>query len=165
MEQQPHTLVSAQEVLPATGTKYMCAQCLTPQQPATPDQRARRGEACHVKVIVPSFLTESQGREIKVSEVLGQFERGGERRKMTRLETKTDPSSCTPQCTPGVTVQAWPGLAWQRLGGRKPEASLNYTARWGQPGLLETLSQKQNENEKSASRHFALLLVVCEPQG
>lgn len=83
MEQQPHTLVSAQEVLPATGTKYMCAQCLTPQQPATPDQCARRGEGCHVKVIVPSFLTKSQGREIKASEVLGQFERGGERRKMT----------------------------------------------------------------------------------
>ena len=46
-----------------------------------------------------------------------------------------------------------------------PEAGLNYTVTWGQLGLFETLSQKQNENEKSASSHFALLLVVCKPQG
>lgn len=97
MEQQPHTLVSAPEVLPATGTKYMCAQCLTPPQPPTPDQCARWGEGYHVKVIVTSFLAKSQGREIKVSEVLGQFEREGERRKMTRWRLRPSPPAALPR--------------------------------------------------------------------
>lgn len=48
------------------------------KQPPTPSQCAQ-GRRLSVKVIVTSFLAESQGREIKVSEALGQSEREGKR--------------------------------------------------------------------------------------
>lgn len=86
MEQQPKALVCDLEVLPVTGTKCMCVKCLTPSKPPAPNQRAQWGEGRHVKVIVTSFLAKSWGKEIKVSEVLGQFEVGGkrERKKKTK---------------------------------------------------------------------------------
>lgn len=83
MEQQPKALVCDLEVLPVTGTKCMCVKCLTP------NQRAQWGEGRHVKVIVTSFLAKSWGKEIKVSEVLGQFKVGGRERE----RKKQKPSS------------------------------------------------------------------------
>lgn len=59
----------------------MCVKCLTPNKPPAPDQRAQRGEGCHVKVIVTSFLAESWCKKITVSEVLGQFGSGGRKTK------------------------------------------------------------------------------------